>query len=202
MIFRNHNNMLIWAQETFLIIINVEDSCADEYMYFFFFFFLWKPWYTTVQHNFIYLLFVCLYVKTVTYDNLRHPCWIQILLLFFKETQKNTILLLKSYFKVLNKYLSIMTWLAAASVRDLLQTVKGRYFLLTAEPVVCWNQGFMLFLTANSLVYVTTVPIIFYLWLLVTRRWEGHSHSREHLIGQKLVWHIQLFHCLGKCNYC
>ncbi len=31
MIFRNHNNMLISAQETFLIIINIENSCAAQY---------------------------------------------------------------------------------------------------------------------------------------------------------------------------
>ncbi len=31
MIFRNHNNMLIYDQETFLIIINVENCCAAQY---------------------------------------------------------------------------------------------------------------------------------------------------------------------------
>ncbi len=31
MIFRNHNNMLIYDQETFMIIINVENSCAAQY---------------------------------------------------------------------------------------------------------------------------------------------------------------------------
>ncbi len=31
MIFRNHNNMQIYDQETFLIIINVENSCAASY---------------------------------------------------------------------------------------------------------------------------------------------------------------------------
>ncbi len=41
MIFRNHNNMLIAAQETFLIIMNVENCCAASY-------FLWKMWYLSV----------------------------------------------------------------------------------------------------------------------------------------------------------
>ncbi len=31
MIFRNHNNILIYDQETFLIIINVENSRAAQY---------------------------------------------------------------------------------------------------------------------------------------------------------------------------
>ncbi len=33
MIFRNHNNILIYAQDTFLIIINVEHSRAAQYFY-------------------------------------------------------------------------------------------------------------------------------------------------------------------------
>ncbi len=31
MIFRNHNNMLIYDQEAFLIIINIENSRAAQY---------------------------------------------------------------------------------------------------------------------------------------------------------------------------
>ncbi len=33
MIFRNHSNILIYDQETFLIIINVENSCTTQYFF-------------------------------------------------------------------------------------------------------------------------------------------------------------------------
>jgi len=112
----------------------------------------------------------------------------------------------KIYFTILlflNKYLSIMScaWLAAASGMGSAsdgqrQVPPADSCSLWAEPPLLLKRRLHAFLKANSLVYVTTVPIISYLWLLVTGRWEGHSYSREHLNGQNLVWHTQLFHCI------